>query len=42
MEREETQPYKCAICGEKFDTREQLEQHVQNCAQKRDEKFRGQ
>ena len=35
MEREETLPYKCVICGAKFNSREELEQHESKCIEKR-------
>jgi DNA-directed RNA polymerase subunit RPC12/RpoP len=34
MEREEKHPYKCAICGEKFDSQDQLQQHLRTCTKK--------
>ena len=34
MEREESQPYKCIICGAKFDSREELQQHESKCVEK--------
>jgi DNA-directed RNA polymerase subunit RPC12/RpoP len=37
MERETERPddlYKCIICGAKFDSREELEQHESKCANK--------
>ena len=37
MEREierQNQLYKCVICGAKFDSREELEQHERKCADK--------
>ena len=37
MEREIERPnelYKCVICGAKFDSREELEQHESKCADK--------
>ena len=33
-EREASQPYKCAVCGAKFDSQEQLQNHLKNCTQK--------
>ena len=35
-EHEARQPYKCAICGVKFDSQEQLQQHLKNCPKKQD------
>ena len=34
MEREEPKPYKCVICGAKFDSREELQQHESKCVEK--------
>ena len=33
-EREASQPYKCAVCGAKFDSQEQLQDHLTKCTQK--------
>ena len=35
-EHEARQPYKCAICGTKFDSQEQLQQHLRNCTEKKE------
>ena len=35
-EHEARQPYKCAICGTKFDSQEQLQQHLRNCTERKD------
>jgi hypothetical protein len=34
-EREARQPYKCAVCGAKFDSQDQLQNHLKSCTQKR-------
>jgi hypothetical protein len=34
-EHEAQKPYKCAICGEKFDTQERLQDHLKNCTAKK-------
>src|SRR5207249_8661875 len=33
-EYEAQQPYKCAVCGEKFDSQEQLQEHLKKCRQR--------
>jgi DNA-directed RNA polymerase subunit RPC12/RpoP len=33
-EHEAKQPYKCAICGAKFDAQEQLQEHLKKCTAK--------
>ena len=33
-EREAIQPYKCAVCGAKFDSQGQLQDHLKKCTQK--------
>jgi hypothetical protein len=33
-EHEARQPYKCAVCGEKFDSQEQLQEHLKKCTAK--------
>jgi hypothetical protein len=34
-EHEARQPYKCAVCGTKFDSQEQLQQHLKSCTAKK-------
>jgi threonine dehydrogenase-like Zn-dependent dehydrogenase len=34
-EREAHQPYKCAVCGAKFDSQDQLQNHLKSCTQNR-------
>jgi hypothetical protein len=34
-EHEAKQPYKCAICGAKFDPQEQLQDHLKKCTAKK-------
>jgi hypothetical protein len=34
-EHEATHPYKCAICGAKFDSQDQLQNHLKSCTQKK-------
>jgi Zinc-finger of C2H2 type len=34
-EHEARQPYKCAVCGAKFDSQDQLQNHLKSCTQKR-------
>jgi len=34
-EHEASQPYKCAICGAKFDSQVQLQNHLKSCTQKK-------
>ena len=34
-EHEAKQPYKCAICGAKFDAQEQLQEHLKKCTEKK-------
>lgn len=34
-EHEASQPYKCAVCGTKFDSQEQLQDHLKSCTQKK-------
>ena len=33
-EHEAQQPYKCAVRGEKFDSQEQLQEHLKKCTAK--------
>jgi DNA-directed RNA polymerase subunit RPC12/RpoP len=33
-EHKASQPYKCAVCGAKFDSQEQLQDHLKHCTQK--------
>jgi threonine dehydrogenase-like Zn-dependent dehydrogenase len=33
-EHEARQPYKCAVCGAKFDSQDQLQNHLKSCTQK--------
>ena len=33
-EQEAKQPYKCAICGAKFDSQQQLVEHLKQCTEK--------
>ncbi len=33
-EYEASQPYKCAVCGAKFDSQHQLQDHLKKCTQK--------
>jgi hypothetical protein len=33
-EHEAKQPYKCAVCGAKFDAQEQLQEHLNKCTAK--------
>ena len=35
QEHEARQPYKCAVCGAKFDSQDQLQNHLKSCTQKR-------
>jgi hypothetical protein len=30
-EHEARQPYKCAVCGSKFDSQQQLQEHLKSC-----------
>ncbi len=30
-EHEAEQPYKCAVCGSKFDSQQQLQEHLKSC-----------
>ena len=30
------EPYKCALCGERFDSREQLQKHERSCTPKKE------
>jgi hypothetical protein len=30
-EHEAQQPYKCAVCGSKFDSQQQLQEHLKSC-----------
>jgi DNA-directed RNA polymerase subunit RPC12/RpoP len=32
-EHEAQQPYKCAICGARFDAQEQLAEHLKQCTE---------
>jgi hypothetical protein len=34
-EHEARQPYKCAVCGAKFDSQDQLQNHLKSCTQKK-------
>jgi hypothetical protein len=34
-EHEAKQPYKCAVCGAKFDAQEQLQEHLKTCTAKK-------
>jgi hypothetical protein len=34
-EHEAQHPYKCAVCGEKFDSQPQLQEHLKHCTQKK-------
>jgi len=34
-EHEARQPYKCAVCGTKFDSQQQLQQHLKSCTAKK-------
>jgi threonine dehydrogenase-like Zn-dependent dehydrogenase len=34
-EQEARQPYKCAVCGAKFDSQEHLQNHLKSCTQKK-------
>jgi ribosomal protein L37AE/L43A len=34
-EHEAREPYKCAVCGEKFDSQERLQQHLKQCTAKK-------
>jgi threonine dehydrogenase-like Zn-dependent dehydrogenase len=34
-EQEARQPYKCAVCGAKFDSQDQLQNHLKSCTQKK-------
>jgi hypothetical protein len=33
-EHEVQQPYKCAVCSEKFDSQERLQEHLKKCTAK--------
>src|SRR6266436_7135134 len=33
-EHEAPRPYKCAVCGAKFDSQDQLQNHLKSCTQK--------
>jgi DNA-directed RNA polymerase subunit RPC12/RpoP len=35
-EHEARQPYKCAVCGAKFDSQDQLQNHLKSCTQKKE------
>jgi hypothetical protein len=34
-EHETRQPYKCAVCGAKFGSQDQLQNHLKSCTQKK-------
>jgi DNA-directed RNA polymerase subunit RPC12/RpoP len=34
-EHEAQQPYKCAVCGAKFDSQQQLQDHLKQCTKNR-------
>ena len=40
-EHEATQPYKCAVCGAKFDSQDELQDHLVECTQKQKQKQQG-
>jgi DNA-directed RNA polymerase subunit RPC12/RpoP len=35
-EHEARQPYKCTVCGAKFDSQDQLQNHLKSCVPTRD------
>jgi hypothetical protein len=34
-EHEAQQPYKCAVCGQKFDSQQKLQDHLKECTKNR-------